>query len=589
MQRSGLRVLSLSSAFVCLWSSLLVGQQAQLAPFAPSLWQALQEQEAFRQGQEALPVFPPSDAVVPAEHYRLGPGDVLLLQVRGALVQTHRLVVSATGDIVLPRVGLLSVQGMTLAQARQVVERAMQQHNPAVQSDLQLLFPRRVVVTVTGYVRAPGTYVVPATMRVSTVVWLAMQGNPSGQVATGRQTGGVSEVVSLRQLEQQWWERSSIPPLPSYCTRRVLLRFPEGNVQVADVEWGQAMGDGQANPMVSEGLHILVPSPPPEGYPTVSIAGAVRSPVRVAYREGDRLSFLLRLAGGIEPSRAEPVAIVYVPGQSERRVELDTAGMPREDIELLPGSAVLVPERAQAGLGRWGIVTVVGAVVRPGSYVIEPGRTRLRELIERAGGFTPKAALAQAYVQRRQAGEYDLADPRLPAELSLYRRFVYSDLRLEDTVRYALDVRLQRSLVSCDFVALFRRGEERYNVPLYDGDLVVVPEAAEGVFVWGQVRSPGVVPFEPGRTVQWYIAQAGGYGVGADQQRVRVLRGATRTWLLPKEAGELQPGDEIYVPRRLDVPAWAAQQAELQLYTVLVGAVSTLTFIVTTIVNLLRR
>jgi hypothetical protein len=75
----------------------------------------------------------------------------------------------------------------------------------------------------------------------------------------------------------------------------------------------------------------------------------------------------------------------------------------------------------------------------------------------------------------------------------------------------------------------------------------------------------------------------------ADPKRVRVLRGATRTWLTPEHAGALQPGDEIYVPRRLDVPAWAQQQAELQLYTVLVGAASTLTFIVTTILNLLRR
>ncbi|MCS7169334.1 MAG: SLBB domain-containing protein, partial [Candidatus Kapabacteria bacterium] len=516
--------------------------------------------------------------------------DVLLVHILAPVVQTHRAVVSATGDILIPRIGMLSVRGMSLAQARKELRQLVLQRNPSASADVQLAIPRRVIVTVTGYVRAPGTYILPGNVRVSTAVRIAMQGEQAA-VSGGKGRGAVVAplVSSLQEIGVQEWEPSSIPPLPSYCVRNIILRSADGRLRTADLERGRAMNDLVADPTVSEGLEIVVPAPPPEGYPTISIGGAVRRPLRVAYRAGDKLSFLLRLSGGLKEGSAEPAALVYIPGQPPRRVGLDTAGMPLTEVELLPGSVVIVPERPVAGSGLRGMVRVVGSVLHPGTYVIEPRRTRLREVIHQAGGFTPAAALAYAYIQRVPPQELATVDPRIPSEVGLYSRFLYSDLRLEDTVRYILDMRLQRSLVSCDFVALFQRGDLSHDVPLEDGDVIVVPQASPHVYVWGQVRLPGFVPFEPNQIPEWYIQRAGGYGVGADEKRVRILRGPARHWLEPKEAGIIQPGDEIYVPRRLDVPAWAQQQTELQLYTVLVGAASTLTFIVTTIINLLRR
>jgi len=552
-----------------------------------SLWQLLEERGALETLREALPQLPPTDGVVAPEEYRLGPGDVLAVHVLAPVVQTHRVSVSATGDILVPRLGVLTVHGKSLAEVRRELQQRIQQRNPEASLELQLLVPRQVLVTVGGYVRFPGVYVLPASVRVSTAIRMAMRGEHGGSTA-GRRPTPLGEVQSLQEIQARQWESSAVPPLPSYCTRNVLLRFSDGRLQTADLERGRALGDGAADPAVSEGLEIIVPAPPAEGYPTVSIGGAVRQPLRVAYRPGDRLSFLLRLAGGVREG-VEGVVWVYPPGQPPQQAQLDTTGRPTPDLELTPGSAVVVPEHPSAGLERRGIVHVVGAVARPGAYVIEPGRTRLRELLERAGGVTARASLPHAYIERVPARELALSDPRLPAELELYRRFLYSDLRLEDTVRYALDMRLQRSLVAVDFVALLRHGDARHDVPLEDGDLIVIPHTSATVAVWGQVHSPGLVPFEPGKPARWYIEHVGGYAVGADPRRVRVLRGATRTWLTPEQAGALQPGDEIYVPRRLDVPAWAQQQAELQLYTVLVGAASTLTFIVTTILNLLRR
>ncbi|MEN3026356.1 MAG: SLBB domain-containing protein [Chlorobiota bacterium] len=588
MQPSGLLKWWWSIACACLWGSLWA-QEAGRSLLPQSLWQTLEEAGTLTALRDVLPELPPSDGSVMPEEYYLGPGDILQVQVLAPVVQSHRVVVSATADVLIPRLGLLSVKGKSIAQLRQELQQLVRQRNPAATVDVQLLLPRRVVVTVNGYVRSPGTYILPASLRVSTAVRLAMYGDAAVRTASGRPLQASSAASSVQELQGHEWEYSSVPLLPSFCTRHLVLRFTDGTTREADVERGRALGEVQSDPMLSEGLEIFVPAPPPTGYATVSIGGAVRRPLRIAHRHGDRLSFLLRLAGGIDPQQAQHVALIHLPGRPPERVELDTAGMPTTDPLLAPGTAVIVPERPVAGIIRQGVVRLLGGVVRPGAYVIEPGRTRLKEVIEQAGGLVPAAALAQAYIQRVPPPQALQTDPRMPAEVGLYSRFLYSDLRLEDTVRYMLDMRLQRSLVACDFVALFRDGDLRHNVPLEDGDVIVIPEQERHVYLWGQVRFPGAVPFEAGQTTEWYIQQAGGYGVGADPKRVRVLRGPQRVWLTPKQAGALQPGDEIYVPRILDVPAWAQQQAELQFYTVLVGAVSTLTFVVTTIFNLLRR
>lgn len=584
MRQNALRRFLCSS--VCsalLGSAAAVAQQGAASQL--SLWQLLEQVTPGQSARMVLPELPPADHVVSAEHYVVGPGDVLLLQIVAPVVQEHVLVVSPDGELLLPRIGALSVQGRTLAWVRSEVERRVRERNPKAEAVVLLQKARTVLVTVRGYVRFPGVYALPATVRVSTAVRLAVLGRME---QSGQKPGMASPpVASMQQLERAEYEPSAVPFLPSYCTRNILLRYADGHMAVADLERARALGDVAADPPVREGMEIVVPEPLPE-YPVLSIAGAVRMPLRLAYREGDRLSLLLRLCGGLDLERAEPFVLVYLPQQPVQRVELDSAGMPLRDVVLPAGSAVVVPERPIAGARATGVATVLGAVARPGAYPIEPGRTRLRELLERAGGVLPEAVLELAYI-RRQPPASLAADVRLPSEVQLYERFLYSDLRLEDTVRYALEMRLRRSRVACDFVALLRRGDERHNIVLEDGDQIVIPLQGGYVYVGGMVRVPGFVRYEPGRPVEWYIEQAGGYSSAADPKRLRILRGSSYTWLRPREAGAPQPGDEIYVPGQLDVPAWAEKQAELQLYTVLTGAVSTLTFVLATIVNLLRR
>jgi polysaccharide export outer membrane protein len=97
-----------------------------------------------------------------------------------------------------------------------------------------------------------------------------------------------------------------------------------------------------------------------------------------------------------------------------------------------------------------------------------------------------------------------------------------------------------------------RGGHLEKNVRLKANDTVFVPEAAR-IFVSGEVRNPGAVPFEPGLTIRQAIALAGGFTADASTKNARVVRpvdGATATLKLNLDE-PIRPGDTIVVKAKL--------------------------------------
>jgi protein involved in polysaccharide export with SLBB domain len=59
---------------------------------------------------------------------------------------------------------------------------------------------------------------------------------------------------------------------------------------------------------------------------------------------------------------------------------------------------------------------------------------------------------------------------------------------------------------------------------------------------------PGIVPFEPGHSVDDYIRAAGGYSKRADKKEVSLVRRGTGTRVVPSDVKRIDPGDQIIVP-----------------------------------------
>lgn len=171
-------------------------------------------------------------------------------------------------------------------------------------------------------------------------------------------------------------------------------------------------------------------------------------------------------------------------------------------------------------------VYFLGAVQRPGVYsLIE--ETNILEALSLAGGPTLDGNLAGTFLIRGNK--------------------VYP-LNLFNVVKY---------------------GDLSQNIILMDKDIIYIPSAKDmKVFVLGEVRNPGAIPFQNELSVVDAIAQAGGTLHSGKSSRVKIIRGGlTNPVLIDADIdniidGELsyneymlRPGDIVYVPKTL-IASW---------------------------------
>jgi polysaccharide export outer membrane protein len=170
--------------------------------------------------------------------------------------------------------------------------------------------------------------------------------------------------------------------------------------------------------------------------------------------------------------------------------------------------------------------TIVGEVTRPGVYPIDTDVT-ITKAVARAGGLTKG---------QFHASSVELAD--------LQHSFVSRDNRV----------------LPVDFVALLRRGDLRYDIPLQPGDYIYIPSGlSQEIYVLGEVGRPDLFAFREGLSLSKALAIARGFTPDADLEEIHLVRGALQDpdlYIIDYEqvlAGtvadvELRPGDIIYVP-----------------------------------------
>ena len=98
------------------------------------------------------------------------------------------------------------------------------------------------------------------------------------------------------------------------------------------------------------------------------------------------------------------------------------------------------------------------------------------------------------------------------------------------------------------------------DVPLRDGDELLIPKKANYVTVSGQVFNPTAISYRPGRSARWYLNQSGGLTQIADKEGVFVIRADGSVIAAKNNSGgwwagnplsaALKPGDSIVVPEK---------------------------------------
>lgn len=459
-----------------------------------------------------MPVSGLLEGTLDADSYRLGAGDALAIGFWGDVNRVENLTVGPDGDILVPPVGPVRVDGLTLSEVRSLIKAKLAPYyKPGILS-VSLVAIRSFQVHVVGMVMMPGAVVVNGVTRVSQAIALAQ----------GLREGGSERNITVQRGEKE---------LHVDLTRYLRL------------------GDNAANPYLSDGDVVLVPY----DRGAVQVSGSVAYPRDYEFVEGESVADMIALAGGFRPDAYTDTLTLERFDENDPTIseEFKLSGDPGslEGFEVKLGDRIFV--RAIPDWHRDAQVTVEGEVRLPGVYVIDEGQETLADLIERAGGLTAEASLAEARLIR---GEYRARPHPIEREVAdMVENDITEDWKDTDLVKTLS--REPKGSVALDYEALFLGEEGARDVLLMDGDVIEIPRATMLVRVAGQVNNPGLVPLTEGEEYKHYIHEAGGYGSKADKRGTVLIRSAGGQRI--KAGGrEVRAGDIIWVPKRPDYSWW---------------------------------
>jgi polysaccharide export outer membrane protein len=461
----------------------------------------------------------------PARYY-VGPSDGIAVNIWTSPPLSFNLTVTPEGTLIIPTVGEVSVADITLAEAKKKVLAEIRKKYIAAGATVTLVRPRPIVVTVTGNVLNSGLYTLSAIDRADRAL---EEANKPTRLQT---SGDVQRVLN------------------EMSTRNVVLRHKDGTTSRVDIDKFLATKDDTWNPYLREGDIVIVPAKNIRKN-VIGIYGEVNVPGRYEYVRGDSVKDALRIAQGftrlairdsVEFSR------LSVDGNQLSKQLIDGAKVLKgeePDIALEPGDRIVV--RTRVDLREDYRVTITGEVRYPGTYPITKERTHLSEAIKSAGGFTQFADLKSAEVYRRSTTPGQLA-----IEQILSAR---GGVPPEDSLYYSIEtnLRLEKEIVSVDFERLFIQKDTTQDIILQSEDFVSIPSLKKTVYVFGQVVSPGHVPFSPRERVSYYVQKAGGFTDRARTGDVKIIKARTKQWLDPDET-TIDDGDYVWVPKEIERP-----------------------------------
>ena len=128
---------------------------ASMSSFAPLDFAARASE--FGPGAQAASDAPSDETMAASGDYRLSPGDHLTIVVYDQPQLSGEFIVDGGGGVLLPLAGPVSVSGLTLAEAQQLIQERFAD-GVLVQPGISVRIKEYRPIFVTGSVRKPGSY-----------------------------------------------------------------------------------------------------------------------------------------------------------------------------------------------------------------------------------------------------------------------------------------------------------------------------------------------------------------------------------------------------------------------------------------------
>ncbi len=431
---------------------------------------------------------------------------------------------------------------------------AQEQNNASMKTDLARA--SLISVTIGGSFIVNGTY--PASMT-----------ERADQFITRIFSEASSRLLSSAKDEKLMAKTKS--ELDTYAKRNILLKRFSGEVIKLDLEKFRLTGDFKYNPFLKNDDVIIFPAYDVNtGF--VEIIGAVNKETKFQFVDGDNLADALLFAGGLNAAydniKFAEISRLNNSGDKEEIIKTDVNG----NFPLKRGDRIkILADPNQKKIFK---ALVLGEVKNPGYVYLKQSGNPLSEVVQKAGGFTNSADLSRAEVIRNYNSsemlrKYQLTEEYLNSpdkfllpETQLKMRQMQDaltmlrtdNLQLEDTLFFSIDnqLRVLRGESLVDFTKLTDPNSDESNFAVNDGDLIIVPQPFNYVYVFGQVSKYGYVKHAVGKNFRYYLEKAGGKTEMArdGDDEVVVIKGKGKAWVTEnKENLKIEPGDYIYVPK----------------------------------------
>ena len=371
-----------------------------------------------------------------------------------------------------------------------------------------------------------------------------------------RGIGNITDPIVVGQIEKR---------LKQFSLRNITIKHADGTQQIIDLLKFRLTGDFKDNPYLKNDDVIIFP-PYNIKQNFFSVTGAVNNPGSFSYMEGDSLSDALLFARGINKSYDDVNGIVINRIIKDgSAIKSDTVGI-NDNLPLRQGDRIVVLGK-ESGREAHNVL-VVGEVNSPGYVPITKDGTTLSEVIKSAGGFKESASLRRARiysgnsVQLLLEKEYGITlkdhpyvldtklnDALLKLEDVMMLRM--SNVNEQDSAYFYIENRMRvlNEGSAVDFRKLNDTSSAASKYIVHDGDILIIPQKENSVYVYGQVSDPGHVPYEQGKDYKYYIEKAGGLGQYADTP-IMVIKSRSRQWLEADKPGvKVEDGDYVWVPR----------------------------------------
>lgn len=309
--------------------------------------------------------FAPSQNLPTPVNYQLAAGDEVIIEVWGNNQATYRETITPEGNINIPNLGPIYLNGMTIKEAEKYLKKELNKihsgiegENPTSEMKLSLGQIRTIQVNIMGEVAVPGTYNISSFSNIFHALYRA---------------GGIGKLGSLRSIQ--------------------LMR---NGKKIADVDVYDFILKGKTMDAIrlQEGDVIIVPT-----YDMlVDVQGNVKRPMFYEMKNGETVKTLIEYAGNFTADAYTKNLRITRQNGKEYQIytidDIDYSVFKLMDGDVLNISAML--DRFENKL------EIKGAVYRPGIYQYSGQLNTVKQLVEKAEGVKGDAFLGRAVLHRER-------------------------------------------------------------------------------------------------------------------------------------------------------------------------------------------